>query len=334
MGQSIFLTEDPASIPEQIPPDILFRDFFEIYFSDMQGRLKATTLAAKRWSAQSKLLPVFGDCPMNAITPAMIRNWQTEILRQDYSDTYLKTLDMNLFSIFKYADRYYDIPNPYARADHMGSSSSHRMQFWTLDEYKRFIRVFDDAPVVKTAFEALYWTGMRVGELLALTPEDIDHEAVALRITKTYTRHRGHDLVTAPKTPNSVRTVALPDFLYRELCDHITACGIKKNERLFPHTTDYLDYHLKKGCRLSGVKRIRIHDIRHSHVSLLINNGFTAVAIASRVGHKHISTTMNVYSHLFPNRQSMLVDALQDIHDSRETGGQTRGGNTSLCPEG
>jgi integrase len=76
-----------------------------------------------------------------------------------------------------------------------------------------------------------------------------------------------------------------------------------------------LKYYLERGCKKSGVRQIRIHDIRHSHVSLLIDQGFSAIAIAERVGHKHISTTMNVYAHLFPNRQTMLVDALTAMHD-------------------
>lgn len=77
---------------------------------------------------------------------------------------------------------------------------------------------------------------------------------------------------------------------------------------------DFLKHHLHTGCKRSGVPQIRIHDIRHSHVSLLIDQGFTAAAIAERVGHKHISTTMNVYAHLFPNRQAMLVEALEQMH--------------------
>ena len=315
MAQSIFLTEDVTCVPEQLSPDILFKDFYQLYYADMQGRLKSTTLATRHRLVQDKILPFFGELSLSDITPATIRAWQNLLLSNSYSSTYLKTIDMNLYGIFKYAETYYDLPNPYSRAEHIGSSDSARMQFWTLGEYRRFIGTLSDDVKASTAFEILYWTGMRVGELLALTPDDIDHKAVSIRITKTYIRHDGHDLIMPPKTENSIRNVVIPDFLYREICDYIEASGLRQNDRLFPHTEDYLVYHLKRGCRLSGVKKIRIHDIRHSHVSLLINNGFTAIAVAARVGHKHISTTMNVYSHLFPNRQTLLVDALEDIHN-------------------
>ena len=316
MGQSIFLTEDFNCVPEKISPDILFKDFYKLYYADMQGRLKSTTLATRHKTVQTKILPFFGDLTMSDISPVTIRTWQNQLLSHSYSSTYLKTIDMNLFAIFKYAENYYDLPNPYTKAGHIGSGSSRCMQIWTLNEYHRFIETLSDDLKAYIAFEMLYWTGMRVGELLALTPDDIDHKAVSIRITKTYIRHNGHDLIMPPKTENSIRTVVIPEFLYREICSYIQVYDIKKNSRLFPHTADYLEYHLKKGCRLSGVKKIRIHDIRHSHVSLLINNGFTAVVVAARVGHKHVSTTLNVYSHLFPNRQALLVNALEEIHNN------------------
>ena len=252
---------------------------------------------------------------MNAITPQIIRRWQNELLSHGYRDTYLKTIDTHLLSVFRYGAKYYDLPNPYNKADHIGSSTARSMQFWTLQEYRTFIAQFHDQPMIFIAFELLYWCGLRVGEMLALTPADIDEKKHLLKITKTYARHNRQDIISTPKTENSVRNVAMPDFLFAEVMDYIRTSELKKNDRLVPHCSDFLKYHLQCGCKKSGIRQIRIHDIRHSHVSLLINQGFTADAIAERVGHKHISTTMNVYAHLFPNRQEMLVEALEKIHD-------------------
>ena len=78
-------------------------------------------------------------------------------------------------------------------------------------------------------------------------------------------------------------------------------------------------FKLKKGCEESGVRRIRVHDIRHSHVSLLINAGFSALDISERVGHESVSTTLDIYSHLFPAQQKMLSDRLDELHDQLET---------------
>ena len=315
MKNNIFFTTDPSMIlPESVTPDISFADFYHIYRSDMEGRLKPTTLARKDALIRDKILPTFASIPMNAISPQLIRTWQTSLIEQGYRPSYLKTIDMHLFTVFKYATKYYDFENPYNKADHMGSSMTNSMQFWTLDQYRMFIREFDSKPVAFLAFELLYWCGIRVGELLALTPSDIDEKKHLLKITKTYVRHDHHDIISPPKTENSVRNVAMPDFLFYEVMDYIHTENPKENERIIPRSTDFLKHHLRTGCQRSGVPQIRIHDIRHSHVSLLIDQGFTAAAIAERVGHKHISTTLNVYAHLFPNRQAMLVDALEQMH--------------------
>ncbi len=316
MENNIFLTTDLSVIlPESVTPDISFADFYRIYISDMEGRLKPTTLARKDAMIRDKILPTFASIPMNAISPQLIRTWQTSLIEQGYRPTYLKTIDMHLFAVFKYAAKYYDFENPYDKADHMGSGTTSAMRFWTLEQYWAFIREFSDQPRVFLAFELLYWCGIRVGELLALTPSDIDEKKHLLKITKTYVRHDHRDIISPPKTENSVRNVAMPEFLYREVMDYIHAEDIKKNERIIPRSVDFLKHHLRAGCKHSGVPQIRIHDIRHSHVSLLIDQGFTAAAIAERVGHKHISTTMNVYAHLFPNRQAMLVEALEQMHE-------------------
>lgn len=71
---------------------------------------------------------------------------------------------------------------------------------------------------------------------------------------------------------------------------------------------------MDRGCKKSGVKRIRLHDIRHSHASLLIELGFTPLLIAERLGHEKVETTLNIYSHLYPNKQNQVVDALQKIN--------------------
>jgi integrase len=315
MDNSIFLTTDLSITPVEVTGDILFSDFYRIYYSDMEGRLKPTTLAQKHAVICDKILPAFGAVPMKDISPQLIRRWQTRLLEQGYSDTYLKTIDMHLCAIFKYAHTYYDLPNPCTKAEHMGTGTAQPMQFWTLQEYQQFIRVYRDQPKIFLAFELLYWCGIRVGELLALTPADIDEKKMLLKITKTYIRHQGQDIISTPKTENSMRNVAMPEFLFQEVMDYVRRLGLKQNERIIPHSSDFLKYHLERGCKKSGVKQIRIHDIRHSHVSLLINQGFSAIAIAERVGHKHISTTLNVYAHLFPNRQTMLVDALTAMHD-------------------
>ena len=192
----------------------------------------------------------------------------------------------------------------------MGKERGREMLFWTQEEYAKFADEMMDKPVSYYAFEMLYWCGIREGELLALTPADFDFEAGTVKISKSYQRLHGKDVITTPKTKKSNRTIKMPNFLCDEMKDYLGMLyGIKKKERIFTITKSYLHHEMDRGAKSAGVKRIRIHDLRHSHISLLIDMGFSAVAIADRVGHESIEITYR-YAHLFPSKQTEMADKL------------------------
>ena len=187
---------------------------------------------------------------------------------------------------------------------------SKEMVFWTQDEFQAFLECVADKEMSYYAFEILYWTGIREGELLALTPEDFNFQKKTLRINKSYQRLEGEDVITDPKTPKSNRTIVMPDFLADEMEDYISRMyGIEKNERIFTISKSYLHHEMDRGAKLAGVKRIRIHGLRHSHISLLINLGFSALAIGERVGHEAVDITYH-YAHLFPTVQTDMAAQL------------------------
>lgn len=164
-------------------------------------------------------------------------------------------------------------------------------------------------------FEVLCWTGIRVGELLALIPEDFDFANRTMRINKSYQRLKGRDVITDPKTPKSVRTVKLPKFLADEVEGYMNKNWKgKPGTRLFPASKQGIAREIERGSARAGVKRIRAHDLRHSHVSLLIDMGFTALAIADHMGHESTDITFR-YAHLFPNVQQNMADALDHGRD-------------------
>ena len=155
-------------------------------------------------------------------------------------------------------------------------------------------------------------TGIRVGELVNLNISDIDLEKRIISISKSYQRLDGKDVITPPKTPKSNRKITIPPFLVEELkeyCSHLY--GIMPNERMFRFTKSYMEHEIVRGIKETGVKRIRIHDLRHSHASLLVELGFQPLAIAERLGHEKIETTLNTYSHLYPNKQAELANRLE-----------------------
>ena len=292
--------------------DMKFADFWKMYCADMETRLREHTMRTKKYIVELKILPYFGNKRVNDITAADIRQWQNELIKIGYSPTYLKTINNQLSAIFNYAVRYYDLKsNPCAKAGSMGKSKAEEMDFWTGEEFRRFIDSVMNKRLSYMAFMTLYWTGMRLGELLALNPKDVDLEKRTISITKSYQRLGKKDVITPPKTPKSKRVITIPEFLAADIKDYMDSLyDLQEDDRLFPITKYYLEHEMQRGIKESGVKRIRVHDLRHSHASMLIELGFSPLEIANRLGHEKVETTLNTYAHLYPNKQTKLAERL------------------------
>lgn len=167
--------------------DMTFEEFVQAYTRDMKPKLKHNTWLTKD-----------------------IIQWQNEQISyrdekgKPYAPTYLKTLQSELSALFNHAVRFYELKsNPVVKAGPLGKGKAEEMLFWTKEEYLKFIEAVKDKPYSYHAFQILYWCGLRVGELLALTPQDIDFDNKVIRITKSYQRLEGKDVITDPKTPKS-----------------------------------------------------------------------------------------------------------------------------------
>lgn len=309
-----FLMEKQADV------NMTFESFVALYEKDIKPKLKLNTWLTKDSIIQKKILPYFKKRKLSEISAKDIIDWQNEIRGltdchgKPLSTTYLKTVHNQLSAIFNHAIRYYGLQvNPAQRAGNMGTEERREMLFWTREEYTKFSEAMMDKPISFYAFEVLYWCGIREGELLALTPADFDLQKQTLRINKSYQRLNKQDVITTPKTPKSIRTIQMPEFLCAEIQDYLKQLyGAENDSRIFPITKSYLHREMDRGCKETGVKRIRIHDLRHSHISLLIDMGFTALAIADRVGHESIDITYR-YAHLFPTRQIEMASKLDSL---------------------
>lgn len=297
--------------------DMSFESFVDIYKNDIRSRIKETTWLTKVNIIDKKILPYFGKRKISEIQTKEVIAWQNDLLRQKdktgkpYSECYLKTIHNQLSAIFNHAVRFYALrTNPAAKAGNMGNEKRKEMLFWTKEEYLRFADVMMDKPVSYYAFEMLYWSGMRLGELLALTPSDFDFQNSTVTINKSYQRLHGEDVITTPKTKKSNRTIKMSEFLAEEMQEYIKMqYEIEPTDRLFPISKSYLHREMERGCKETGLQKIRIHDLRHSHVSLLIELGFSAVAIADRLGHESIEINYR-YAHLFPSKQNEMANKL------------------------
>lgn len=291
---------------------ILFKNFVEIYLESMEHRIKENTLMTKQNIFYHHIVPYLGEMKLDEITPKDIIHWQDQVMKDNnYKQTYLKAIHNQLSALFNYAVRFYGLKsNPARLAGNMGKEEVGEMKFWTKEEYLTFSRAMMNKEESYHAFEILYWCGIRLGELLALTAEDFDFEKKTLRINKSYQRIKGKDVITTPKTRKSIRVLTLPDFLAEEMQDYISRLPyLKVDDRIFTITKSGLHHEIDRGCRETGVKRIRVHDLRHSHVSMLIEMGFSAVDIANRVGHESVKVTYR-YAHMFPNKDLMIAKKL------------------------
>ena len=258
--------------------DMKLSDFIEIYFSDKQNDLKDRTIKNKRYMMQQHIVPYFGNQMMSEIKASQIIQWQNEIQKKGYSDSYLRMIQNQLTSLFTHAAKIYDLPvNPCKKVKRMGNSDSRSLNFWTLDEYKQFIQTMEPGTRYYLIFEMLFWTGCRIGELLAITKADINFEKNQLSINKTYYR-----------------------------------TGMPDTERLFPVVQEAVQHKMKRQIELAGVKKIRVHDLRHSHVAYLIEKGVEPLLIRDRLGHKDIRITLNTYGHLYPNQQRKIANLLDN----------------------
>lgn len=298
---------------QQGTPDMSFQALYDLYMEDMEHRLKTSTMKPKRYLFMHHIVPFFKDKPINQITPADIRKWQNKIMKAGLKETSQRQVYNQLNAILNYAVKYYDLPkNPCKVTGSIGKLKAGRVDFWTPEDFKLFESKIDDI-TLKTAFNTLYFTGVRCGELLALSSEDIDLKSNTISITKTYHRHDQNDVITSPKTAGSTRLITIPPFLTDYLKNFIGMnYGIEPKDRLFQITRYKLSICLKEACEASGIKPIRIHDIRHSHVSLLIDMGFSPYLIAERIGDS-VDMVNNIYGHLYPNKHNEVANKLQEL---------------------
>ena len=297
--------------------DITFRNLVANYMDDCRVHLKPTTLANKQFLIDTKILPYFGDMRICDIDISTVRKWQNELISHEngYSQTYLKTVHNQLSAIFNFAVKYYKLPsNPAAACGSMGKKKAEGMQFWTKEEFDQFIPHVSDKPMSKVIFYLFFYSGIREGELLALTLNDFDFDKNTVSITKNYARVNNQDIIQTPKTPKSKRTITLPVEIMEMVKEYSDMLyDYKPTDRLFPTQKSYLTREMVRGCKLSGVKKIRIHDLRHSHASLLIELGFAPLLISERLGHENVETTLNTYSHLYPNKHGEVAEILSNL---------------------
>lgn len=222
-------------------------------------------------------------------------------------------INNSLVAVFNYAVKYHDLKeNPCDKAGSIGSNRSKEMNIWTVDEFEKFVKELQHKPVSYIGFNILFWTGIRIGELLALTVEDIDLDNKIIRINKSCQRIGKRDVITEPKTQKSIRNIRITKKLVTIMEKYLSLLyNVSNDERIIKGSKQTFRYDMKIYSEKARIKKIRIHDLRHSHASVLINLGVNPLSIAKRLGHEKIETTLNIYSHLYPEQEKSVIDLLE-----------------------
>lgn len=220
-----------------------------------------------------------------------------------------------------YRNTYKDFTGKLKYVTRRGFKTKKEMNFFTYEEWLQFESVLED--VYKLLFQFLYYTGARIGEALSLTFNDFDEGFTEVNINKTITtktKKKGVN-ITLTKTQDSIRTILLPDILINGMNNHyeesLSLSGFNRNDFVFgiskPFSTTNVEKRKNKACDKANVKKIRIHEFRHSHASFLINNGVEPMVISKRLGHSSLRTTLEVYSHMFEKQNRKAIDVINKM---------------------
>lgn len=327
---------------------VKFSDLYKLYKSDTEHNVEESTRYTRMNKIENMILPFFKDMLIEKITPLIVRQWQIDLLNKryvvqkedkksnkkeitkPYSKRYLTELHMYLATILDYGVKYYNLPQNVAKIQ--GNFKLKRVQedkekenFYTYDEYNKFIACVPDD--WKDVFNFLYYTGCRVGEMLAITWNDYTGKTVIINKSLTVKTKEASYLIKSTKTKASEREIDLPatlvDILNRRFEYEKRKDTFSEDWFVFggpsPLAHSTLRRKADEAMLVAGLKHITIHGFRHSHASLLINGNMNIKLISERLGHASVSETLDTYTHMFPEQRSICVAYLDSLTLSKES---------------
>lgn len=298
-------------LTKQFSLEMTFESLCNLYMEDIKNRIKESTFENKKLLFEKKIIPHFKNFKIQDIKPINIREWQGELIKENYSETYIKTINNQITALFNYAVKFYDLhSNPCHKAGSIGKKYADEMVIISPRDFEKVINLVTDEEN-KMFYTILFWTGMRKGELQALTYEDVDFEDKKISINKNLSVINGKEVVSTPKTEKSKRVIYVNNLVIdciKKMWD--TRYEPEKSDRIFLISKFSIKRQFDTALQRAGVKKMRIHDLRHSHASYLLSNGIDIVTISRRLGHEKVQTTLNTYCHTTNNSQEKLMEIL------------------------
>ncbi len=298
--------------------NITFGKLADMYLRWYEKRRKASSYKKIESVVRVHLKPIFEHKLVKDINKRNIVRMHDDLL-DTLSVVSAKKVHTVLSAIFNYGiDLEYMRINVAREVGNIDMKENKVINFWTIDEFKQFIEVIDTLKY-RAFFMTLFYGGLRKGEALALTWNDIDFKNNTINIDKTaYFRN-----ITSPKNESSIRKIKMPQHTMNLLGELKLETANKIDYVVFGEFYDHMpettiDVRYNEYVEKSKVKRIRIHDFRHSHASYLINQGNDIQIVSKRLGHANTSTTYDIYSHLYPNAEDEAIAKMEDDFKSAD----------------
>lgn len=304
--------------------NINFLELWTEYDKFMKIKLKPQSYRKQAHLYKNNIVPYFKDYLINDITVNIYIAWMLKMEENGYKFSYLKGLHQAMVGILNHAVKFYNLSENIASkigCFKRKKSERKNVDFWTLEEFTKFISVVDD-DLYKLLFNVLYFSGLRIGECLALTWNDFDNGCI--EISKTIAKEKDKDgnyIINSPKTESSYRKITLDSQITKKLNSYYKK--EKKKESfdnswfifggIKPLAQTTVTRKKDKYCQLANVKKIRLHDFRHSHATLLLSNGIPITVISQRLGHSDIAMTLNTYSHLVNKDEEKAIEFINLI---------------------
>lgn len=305
--------------------NLTFNDLWLEYYDFLQIKYKYQTFSKIEERVKNHILPFFKDYFVINIKHYDVINWMKYIDSNNYSYNYCSSLFSALSDILGYAVSFYGLNENIAKkvGNFPKKKPKKEISFWTFEEYNKFISCIPDR-LYKTFFETLYSTGMRQGECIALKWNDFKEDFIEVNKTISKTKYNGEYVINSPKTASSCRIIYIDEKLKKSLNDLLEQ---EKNKENFnsnwfifggnkPLSATTILRKKNYYCEISNVKKIRIHEFRHSHATLLLSKGIPITVISQRLGHSNIEMTLNTYSHLIKEDEKKATMLLNELKTS------------------
>lgn len=301
-----------------------FYYIYHEYLKYIDLKLKKQSVKKIKSRIDTHIFPHFKDYNIFDITEKDVLNWQFEIEKKDFSYSYKKTLHYAFVTFLNYCVLFYNLDKNVA--SRVGSFKNKNIEckkidFFTLEEFNKFIVCIDNE-IYKQFFNFLFYTGCRVGEVVALRFSDLNDSHISINKTMSKECYNGVRIINNPKTKSSNRIIEIDTKLNLDLLNLLEIYQKHYNNYSYdyyifggekPLSITTIDRYKNKACEKAKIKTIRLHDFRHSHATLLVQNNLMINEISRRLGHSNVSITLNTYVHTNLEQEKKVVNTLNSL---------------------